>query len=711
MWNVVCNSFIILEERHSCNVILSSLEALLCAGLESSHKSIVSRSIKMWNIVFGSSEEAFEYPSRLQFALLRLRPMAEIQLPFIPESVLTDEAVDEGQQPLKFTETQDESSSFLPTNSMASILNKHRTPQKHVSPTLSSSPGTRKCRETTPEVLISVESSASRKRPRDSLPSSKSRKSRTRQVTPKLRHDNSQIQFQAVEASSPILEEPNKSQLLTDRQLEVKERQLAEATMFPDLRSSPRKKSKSKSTPETDHEPNKEPDLPSNRSSSKTRMKRPLRETVSRQITPTPLPPSEDDNFMVSSPTPKRHSQALGTLDPPSSPPVALIADKDVPNIQIEAVDKQDVPSSPPRQSVLQQNDVWQSSGDPSAQIDPLALREVTTLSAFGTFDSSLSAVSAAGTKKLRASESSGESSAPNAPLPSLNANILDDSEVVSQNMPTPSTRRAKFLPSTPPRTRTTRVSRQLVNSPPFVDARSSPPSSDRANEDVFEDAVTSPRLVVNERRTGRASPTLSDIEGQNMNDSSMLRMMEEFDEETEESISRTTPTEGMALPRRSLRKPASQPVARPAIANLKAIGSMRKVALKNSATSKMSDVPSDRENIQVSIPQHDPLSPTASLVPETPAARSAVGLMASPEKPLIIGHDPEADDTIIVDTSALEKEYQAVNFGKRRREDDEIEDIEEASQTRHIQGKQEFLGFGWEFANATQVLCKRNDP
>lgn len=55
----------------------------------------------------------------------------------------------------------------------------------------------------------------------------------------KLRHDNSQIQFVAVE-SSPLLGSEAESQALTERQKEVKERQKAEtATMFRDLRSSP----------------------------------------------------------------------------------------------------------------------------------------------------------------------------------------------------------------------------------------------------------------------------------------------------------------------------------------------------------------------------------------------------------------------------------------------------------------------------------------
>lgn len=67
-------------------------------------------------------------------------------------------------------------------------------------------------------------------------PSLKEQPSKT---TPKarLRHDDSQIQFAAIE-SSPLASEVPDSQILTDRQREVRERQNLEAgIMFPDLRS------------------------------------------------------------------------------------------------------------------------------------------------------------------------------------------------------------------------------------------------------------------------------------------------------------------------------------------------------------------------------------------------------------------------------------------------------------------------------------------
>ena len=66
-------------------------------------------------------------------------------------------------------------------------------------------------------------------------------------LTPRLRHDDSQIQFAPIVSSSPPNLEMLESQLLTDRQKEVRERQNeAASAMFPNLRSSPRAKSQEK---------------------------------------------------------------------------------------------------------------------------------------------------------------------------------------------------------------------------------------------------------------------------------------------------------------------------------------------------------------------------------------------------------------------------------------------------------------------------------
>ena len=135
-------------------------------------------------------------------------------------------------------------------------------------------------------------------------------------LNPRLHHENSQIEFAAIE-SSPFDLDALESQFLTRRQKEVKDRQQQEAAaMFPDLRSSPRSKSRGL-----------DQDLPKlYRDSRRTIGDQDLPDEMSSPI----LPPADSrmiDTFVGSSPTPrsKRHSASkasqLDDEDPPSSPP------------------------------------------------------------------------------------------------------------------------------------------------------------------------------------------------------------------------------------------------------------------------------------------------------------------------------------------------------------------------------------------------------
>ena len=55
----------------------------------------------------------------------------------------------------------------------------------------------------------------------------------------RLRHDDSQVEFAAIEMSSPLDSAAMPSQVVTDHQIEIKERQSREVAMFPELGSSP----------------------------------------------------------------------------------------------------------------------------------------------------------------------------------------------------------------------------------------------------------------------------------------------------------------------------------------------------------------------------------------------------------------------------------------------------------------------------------------
>ena len=131
------------------------------------------------------------------------------------------------------------------------------------------------------------------------------------ETTPRarLRHDDSQIQFAAIE-SSPLQPEPVESQFLTTRQKEIRERQGREAAaMFPEIRSSPRSSSRS-----LDYGLPKLVFKPTQNSAPTF--------AINEPASPTYLPDVLMNELLGSSPTPssKRSSDRRSNDDPLSSP-------------------------------------------------------------------------------------------------------------------------------------------------------------------------------------------------------------------------------------------------------------------------------------------------------------------------------------------------------------------------------------------------------
>ena len=163
---------------------------------------------------------------------------------------------------------------------------------------------------------------------------------REAKTTPKvrLRHNDSQIQFAAIE-SSPLDSEPIDSQHLTTRQKEIKERQgLQAAAMFPEIRSSSRSSSRPPdvSLPKLVYRPDEQ--VASN--------------SIAAEDTSPAFPPDALMNdFIGSSPTPssgrKRVRDGSDDNDPPSSPPLIsshlkINAQTDVPAVYDERAQVQD---------------------------------------------------------------------------------------------------------------------------------------------------------------------------------------------------------------------------------------------------------------------------------------------------------------------------------------------------------------------------------
>lgn len=285
---------------------LFSIQELITAGFRSRHRTVVNESIAMWNSTFGG-EATLDYPEDLKNILQKLKSVTELRLPNFPES--NDEDVSGLRSvtkckslrsqlmcsPLHFIDSQEEVEMQLepvvsPVRPLSSIEPVQRVVESIKSVPLS--PASRKA------AALQASPSPARRRVK---------------TTPKarLRHNDSQIQFAAIE-SSPLQVQPVESQHLTDRQREVKERQGREAAaMFPEIRSSPRSTSRPADyvLPKLVFKSAQDPTPES---------------AMIEDISPTYPPDALMNDFLGSSPTPssKRSSDRRSDDDPPSSPPL-----------------------------------------------------------------------------------------------------------------------------------------------------------------------------------------------------------------------------------------------------------------------------------------------------------------------------------------------------------------------------------------------------
>ncbi|KAL8912436.1 MAG: hypothetical protein Q9171_002529 [Xanthocarpia ochracea] len=263
---------------------LGMLEEFLIAGFRSRHRSMLNSMITTWNVSFAKAD-TLEYPVALRAVLTKLRPTVDIELP----GLVDDDASEIISSPFNFVQSQEEENDAtigLPAAKATRLLT---APPSH---------GTNRLQKTAVRSPGTPSARASR---------------RERRITPRarLRHDNSQIQFAAID-SSPLIPESGETQHLTDHQRETKERQERDtAAMFRDIRSSPRI-ARSAERPK---------ELVLHRKQTSTK---PL--DVDAEPSPT-FPPGDAtmNEFLGSSPTPR--SSSRGSVDrqfgeyPGSSPP------------------------------------------------------------------------------------------------------------------------------------------------------------------------------------------------------------------------------------------------------------------------------------------------------------------------------------------------------------------------------------------------------
>lgn len=303
LWAKICS--LLGSSTSDPHELLENLEPLLCSGLGSKRVSIANTAIKLWKDTFGSFNGELTYPPMVKEVLSRLLPMADIPLPSFSESSENGISGNYRQLPA-FIDTQPDCNIPSEVN-LPNLSNKASSTmiQSHKQKIIGSSP----------RVVTGISKVESRKRSRETTPEPGKRKTRKKSSVARLRHDDSQIQFEAIAGSSPLSESIYDSDILTSRQKEVRERQAEAAAMFPDIRSSPPPSSR----PTSEHVDNNN-ELPSRQSASKLRLETPA--NSQRQSTPDTRIIENQDIFLASSPTPARHILASKDIScPPSSPP------------------------------------------------------------------------------------------------------------------------------------------------------------------------------------------------------------------------------------------------------------------------------------------------------------------------------------------------------------------------------------------------------
>ncbi|KAK0748009.1 Rap1-interacting factor 1 N terminal-domain-containing protein [Apiosordaria backusii] len=260
---------------------LESLERIFCASFASCHRSIVNSAVSLWNRLFENVGH-LEYPEELKASLIQMQLHTDIVLPGL-ETANSQYA---GQQQMMFTDSFEDFS--LPRMSTRSS-SRRGTPRATSSP--AKSPASTRFTPTT-------------KRRVDTSPVRKLAAANRRKATPKFRHDDSQIQFAAIGPTATDMD-ALESQALTERQKEVRERQKENAALFPEIRSSPRRSKRHAKTTEEGTPP--------------------APEKITTPQAATPQPNARFDEYVSSTPTPRRGQPLMipehDMTDPPSSPP------------------------------------------------------------------------------------------------------------------------------------------------------------------------------------------------------------------------------------------------------------------------------------------------------------------------------------------------------------------------------------------------------
>jgi hypothetical protein len=291
--------------------VLLHLEPLITAGFVSRRRDIVNASITTWNKTFGK-EGSLKYPLRLETVLRRLRSSVDVVLPSL--DVKDDGSVSSLIYVViqGLTMCQDAEMSFYDSDDNS------EEPRR--------SARSSRVRES-PFKIIKPARGSMLQSPAVSSPASR-RTSARRKPKVRLRHDNSQIQFEAI-VSSPSNPFVQESQILTERQKEMIERQRLSGGLFANM-GAPSPTRNAPPSPLDIHS-----DVPS------------IDDLPTRNTRTTPLKSLGKmvpmDAFLGSSPTPhaRRSSQKIVSDDTDIATPTAVRT--------VRVADDDELGSSPPR--------------------------------------------------------------------------------------------------------------------------------------------------------------------------------------------------------------------------------------------------------------------------------------------------------------------------------------------------------------------------
>ncbi|KKA28245.1 hypothetical protein TD95_002422, partial [Thielaviopsis punctulata] len=197
----------LLAREPASSISLETFEPLLTAGFQSKHGELTNLFATMWNRLFQDAIEV-QYPESLKELLLGLQPNLELILPGLHESA---------EPPLlNFRETQAQEPAVSTVHSPVSAVAK-----------LNSRPTSRQSIKSPTDFAPLGRTTRSQRNSGSTTPVIAPPENRARS-----RHDNSQVDFVVIE---PIEDEGHKSQVFTEHQKEVRERQRQESHFHPSL--------------------------------------------------------------------------------------------------------------------------------------------------------------------------------------------------------------------------------------------------------------------------------------------------------------------------------------------------------------------------------------------------------------------------------------------------------------------------------------------